>query len=91
MATVLEHVIPGDLFHTGMILFVDNYYTSVQLAVTLLAFYGIYLVGTYSPRKGAASTEMSFPFRKITSTDAKVVGRGWMRRAVGTFSAGSAG
>ena len=89
MATVLEHVLPGDLFNTGMILFVDNYYTSIHLAVTLLAFYGIYLVGTYSPRKGAASTEMSFPFRKITSTDAACVSRGWMRRVVQTFTAGA--
>jgi len=89
MDTVLEHMIPGDLIRSERVLFVDNYYTSIPLAVTLKANYGLYLVGTYAPRKGAKKKETSYPFKKITASDAKCVERGWMRRATKTFCVAS--
>jgi hypothetical protein len=49
-----------------------------------MAVYGIYLVGTYSPKKGKRQ-EDSFPFEKLTAADARVVERGWARRATRWF------
>lgn len=86
METVLSKVITGDLINSERILFVDNYYTSVALAVVMLAVYGLYIVGTYSPRKGAKRDKESFPFEKLTPADASCVGRGWMRRAITTIT-----
>ena len=86
METVLDTVITGDLINSERILFVDNYYTSVALAVVMLAVYGLYIVGTYSPRKGAKQDKESFPFEKLTPADASCVGRGWQRRAISTIT-----
>jgi len=86
METVLDTVITGDLINSERILFVDNYYTSVALAVVMLAVYGLYIVGTHSPRKGAKQDKESFPFEKLTPADASCVGRGWQRRAISTIT-----
>lgn len=88
MELVLGTLITGNLQGSGRILYTDNYYTSIALAVTLLAMYGIYIVGTYSPKKNARHAEDSFPFAKLTASDAKVVNRGWMRRATNVVTRG---
>ena len=80
--TVLHKLITGDLVDSGRILYVDNYYTSVALGVVMMAMYGLYLCGTYSPRKNG--TGDSFPFDKVTPAEASCVERGWNRRAVTT-------
>jgi len=80
--TVLHKLITGDLVDSGRILHVDNYYTSVALGVVMMAMYGLYLCGTYSPRKNG--TGESFPFDKVTPAEASCVERGWNRRAVTT-------
>ena len=77
---VLGRLLTGDLLNSYRILYTDNYYTSIALAVTLLAIYGIILVGTYSPKKNAKQANDSFPFAKLTTADAKAAKRGWMRR-----------
>jgi hypothetical protein len=81
-------LLTAELCFTGRILFTDNYYTSVSLAVTLLAAYGVYLVGTFSPRKGAPNPDV-FPYSKLTSADGHHVARGWLRRATRAFRQGA--
>ena len=88
MELVLTTLITGNLKDSGRILYTDNYYTSIALAVTLLCVYGIYLVGTYSPKKNAKKADDSFPYSKLTASDAKIVDRGWMRRATNLCTAG---
>lgn len=85
---VVGRLITGNLIGSKRILYTDNYYTSIALAVTLYCLYGIYLVGTYAQKKNAKMTENAFPFAKLTDADAKVVGRGWMRRATSWVAAG---
>lgn len=57
---VVGRLITGNLIGSKRILYTDNYYTSIALAVTLYCLYGIYLVGTYAQKKNAKMTENAF-------------------------------
>ena len=73
------------MHNTERILYTDSYYTSISLAVQLLCVYGIYLVGTYTPKKGKPAASGSYPFKKMKGALTKLVKRGWVRRATQAF------
>jgi hypothetical protein len=74
-------LLPEDVRERGIVLYADNWYSSVGLAVDLKHNYGIDFVGTYAPKKGAPAGPDSFPFRRLTASEQGVIDRGKLRRA----------
>ena len=57
----------------------DNWYTSIELAVHLAKVYKTYLIGTFAPEQGAPANDvLAFPFARLSTSENKLVNRGWM-------------
>jgi len=70
--------------HKGYIIFCDNYYTSVKMAMFLEERYGIGLIGVTKNRSSATTKKspFSFPFHSLPEHVVKSLHQGWHRYAV---------
>jgi len=67
---------------TGRKLYVDNWYTTVNLAKHLYEQYGWTVVGTMTPTDKKSRRDHDVPFLRLSNGGLKEVKRGWFREAV---------
>ena len=66
----------------GRVMYTDNFYTGMALAVFLWAHHSMFLVGTHRLSKKLSRTAADFPFHKLSNPALHSVPRGWLRWAV---------
>ena len=67
---------------TGRKLYVDNWYTTMDLAKHLYEQYGWTIIGTMTPTDKKSRSDHDVPFLKLSNGGLKEVQRGWYREAV---------
>ena len=78
-----ELCVNGILTHQqGLVLYTDNYYTSVKLAKLMFEKYGWTIVGTILPTDKKSREDEDIPFLKLSNGVRLGVKRGWFREAV---------
>lgn len=85
MDIVLDKMMDGDMVGKNRVLFTDNWYTSIPLALHLFTRFQTLLVGTFTPTAGKPTGPNQFPFVKLKPADTKKLNRGWMRCAKKLF------
>jgi hypothetical protein len=66
----------------GRVMYTDNFYTGMALALFRWCTYRMYLVGTHRLSTKLSRTAADFPFAKLSNAALKSVERGWLRSAV---------
>ena len=66
----------------GRVLYTNNYYTSMKLAMHMFETYGWTIVGTIVPTNKKSNENLDVPFLKLSNGARLAVDRGWMREAV---------
>ena len=66
----------------GRVLYTDNWYTSMALAIKLMCDYGWAMVGTIVPTDKKSRADKDIPFLKLSNGAKKTLARGWFREAV---------
>ena len=69
-------------YYRGRVLYTDNWYTSVKLAIHLFQTFGWTMVGTISPTDKKSREDLDVPFLKLSNGARDSVKRGWLREAV---------
>jgi hypothetical protein len=72
-----------DIDRKGHVLFTDNYYTTIKLALHLMKNYGIHLVGVIRNRVNSvkATDDLSYPFLNLPDNIVKKIQPGWKKLA----------
>eukprot|EP00984_Skeletonema_dohrnii_P004810 scaffold1689_cov99-Skeletonema_dohrnii-CCMP3373.AAC.1 len=66
----------------GRVLYTDNWYTSISLAVHMRENYSWGIVGTINPTDKKARADRDIPFLKLSKGALNTLKRGWFREAV---------
>ena len=66
----------------GRVLFTDNWYTTIRLAIHLFTMYGWFFTGTTTTTDKKQQEDHDFPFLKLSKGALKELPRGWFREAV---------
>merc|ERR1712197_297235 len=72
----------GLAVHRGRVLFTDNWYTTVPLAMHLFKKYGWLFTGTLTPTEKKQREDLDFPFLKLSNGALNLLPRGLFREAV---------
>ena len=67
--------------YRGRVLYTENWYTTMRLAVHLFETYGWTMVGTITPTDKKSRQDLDVPFLKFSSGALHSVKRGWSREA----------
>ena len=66
----------------GHVLFTDNWYTTIRLAMHLFAVFGWLFTGTLTPTDKKQRADSNFPFLKLSKGALNMLPRGWFWEAV---------
>ena len=72
----------GLAVHRGCVLFTDNWYTTVRLAIYIFTMYGWLFNGTVTPTEKKQREDLDFPFLKLSKGALNELTQGWFREAV---------
>lgn len=81
-AVVLRLIAAAGLEGVGRIVYTDNWYTTMDLAIALKEKLGYWFCGTYTLSKKVSRQDKDVPFHLLSTGALASVDRGWFREAV---------